>query len=197
VTIRHLRKFEYQDNSKTYLDNLDKTILLMDKEIASKIKLWYLKMYQVSIQNGLGTIGYHYLLERMEKRDFPSQMPQSDRDTVALFLNARFYDNSLKIMKKNDLVLREMKDYSREELKRDFQALSDKVMLLLVKHLKIFIIKMGITLATLSRKNCITVIDRKTCLFFKEDMIRAVADRDFRVSYQKVNTLFTDIMRKI
>lgn len=197
MTVRRLRKYEYTDNSRAYLNSLDKVMLLMDKEIKLKINLWYLKIYQESMNMGLDLIGYHYLLERLEKREYPIQITKNTKETMTLFLNARFYDNSLKIHNKSDLVLREMKGYSRSELKEHYGKLTDTILVRLSKHLEIYLMKIGAKMFQLTTQHCRKVVDRKTCLYFKDDMIKSIGDRDFRVSYNKVNTLFTEIMRKV
>lgn len=193
---RYLRKYEYTDNSKSYLDSLDKVALLMDKEISTKINLWYLKVYQESIQK-LDIIGYHYLLERLIQDDLPNQLTKWDKEMMSNFMYARYYDNSLSLPKKEDRVFREMKDIDRQELENIYRESADKIIIALSKHLRIYTLKMKTTFLKLSRTHCRKVLDKKGCLYFKEDLIKAIDDRDFRVSYHKVNDLFTNIMRKI
>lgn len=193
---RYLRKYEYTDNSKAYLDSLDKVALLMDKEIALKVNLWYMKIYQESIKK-LDLVGYHYLLDRLIKEDLPNQLGNWEKKMFSLYMRARYYDNSISLYKKEDRVFRMMKDLDPQEVKSIYHSETDKVILLLAKHLRISTIKISTTFLKLTRTHCHKATDHKTCLYFKDDLLRAIDDRDFRVSYHKVNDLFTNILRKI
>ena len=196
MTYRTLRKFEYTDNSKAYLDTMDKVAILMNKDFRNKIDLWYGKIRVESVKAGLDTVGYHYLIRRLEKADYPSSMNKWDKQTMTLFVKAKFYDNSLNLSGTDQyaLILRE---YAESDLKEHYRVLKDQVIKSLSKQMYLLMMKAKIKMLQLTRQHCHKVLGNKECLWFKEDIVRAIGDKDFRVSYNKVNNLFASLLRKI
>lgn len=196
MTYRTLRKFEYTDNSKAYLDTMEKVAILMNKDFRNKIDLWYGKIRVESVRAGLDTVGYHYLIRRLEKADYPTSLSKWDKQTMTMFVKAKFYDNSLRLDGTDQyaLILRE---YEESDLKEHYRVLTDKVIKSLSKQMLLLMVKARIKMLKLTREHCHKVLGRKECLWFKEDIIRAISDRDFRVSYTKVNTLFPSLLRNL
>lgn len=189
---RTLRKFEYTENTSEYLEVMDDVLLIMNKEFQKEIKKFYSKIKQLG--SGLDSVGLAYLIRRLESGDFPQSLKKWHRETLSLWLNARFYDNVLVLPNENYEKL--LKNISEDSLEQSYLQETDKIILRLGKVLYISNLNLNSFFLKQTRTKCHPIANNKVCLWLKDDILKAIGERDFRISYHKINKLLPSLMRK-
>lgn len=196
MTYRVLRKFEYTDNSKAYLDSIEKVSFLMNKDFINNIHIYYGKIRVERVKAGLDSIGYHYLIRRLERGDYPPFMSKWEKSVTTLFIKAKFHDLSLSLDGSAQYAL-VLKGCSDQHLKEHYRVVTDQVFKNLIKHMRLLTLKSKVKMLQLTRQHCHKILSNKDCLWFKDDIIRAVGDGDFRISYNRLNRYFSAFLTKI
>ena len=189
-----MRKFEYTENTSEYLNMMDTVLLLMNKYFQKEWKKWF---ENISKGGGLDDIGYYYLVQRLEQKDFPTSVSGIKKTILELFLTARFYDNSLKLRGSTEYV-RKLKEYDQKELKERYGFLTDTLILRESKRAYLISMKANAHFLGLARKHCFPIVNNnRSCLKLKKDIVRSLWDRDFRVSYTKVNDMLKEVLEEM
>lgn len=190
---RKLRKYEYTVNTPDYLDSMDKVLLLIDKEFRKEIGSFYMKVHIEGIKGGLDQIGMAFLIKRLEDNDFPKLKDWSAK-TLSLFIRAKHFDNSL-VLKDSTTYLKTLKEFDMNEVEAVYRAKTDKVIKKLSVLVYISYLKIMNKFRAYSKTHCeFVVLEPVSCVYFKEDLRKALNDNDFRVSHHKVNNLLSSFL---
>ena len=115
-------------------------------------------------------------------------------------IRARFFDTALHFDTNYHIELKrcfDHEDCDEKSLDHWYGNLADQAFKLLNKeayHLMIKANKYFLDLVKIYCRNLLSVSDKRSCLYFKQDIIRAIVDRDYRVSHHKVSNLLSSFL---
>ena len=190
---RKLRKYEYTVNTPQYLEGMDQTMILINKAFRKEISSVYVKIHAEGIKSGLNEVGMAYLIKRLEDYDFP-HLKEWNSKTLNLFIRAKHFDNSL-VLKGSTTYLKTLKEYDMKEVEAVYRAITDKVIKKISVLVYVSYLKVSNKFLAYTRVHCDFVAPNPaSCVYFKDDIRKAIDSNDFRVSHHKVNNLLSDLL---